>query len=276
MTTTTIPTIMAWAMLLLVLGLTPPGATPYPNAAGGCSGINGSVDGPHLEGPVLRTGTLVDGSFAVELLAAGTVAAAATQASSNDTTTAGSVLLKDGGTTTVQAGTEYIVRLMAQGDVPFKGFLFRLAPKEGDAGVSLDTTSFLNPSDDEPNSQEAEVCLMIDIGGVTHANPINMTVMTSRLTVDHLTAAAGAATTLELQVTAVARNDDLANGTHRSMYYFDTYHLNVQGGEGSDATPAPAPAPGPSGTSGSASFLDTLPKLLASTGVGFWTLLWLY
>lgn len=251
--------VTSWA-LGAALWLLDDGAYAYPTGAGGCSGVNGSVGDLHLMGPIFQTGPLATTKLAVAITD-GDVAVQDTQAAAEALTP-----LTDGGSATITVGEPYTIQLYAPGgEDEFEGFLFRLAPK---AGSTADTSAYLIPSDTETNSQLADVCLALNLGGVTHKSKLEVAMVTTQIMVDE-------PMELELQVTAVAHNGFLPNGTHRSIFYHDTYQISaVQGGandgDGNDGggahtptsgqggapaptktAPIPAPAPPAEATSGS-------------------------
>jgi len=129
----------------------------FPTGAGGCSGAQGSVGGPHLTPP--DPGTVNSASLEASGLQVFYSAA--------DSDTQDLIPFDLEGVPAGVPTSANLILVLAQSgslgrEVPFKGFLFRLSDSNG-----TDTASYLSVSPSfATESQIAQVCTAISIGGV--------------------------------------------------------------------------------------------------------------
>jgi hypothetical protein len=91
--------------------------------------------------------------------------------------------------------------------------------------MSEDTASFLTVPEayvTMNTAKTADTCTSMNIAGITQTDAIEMSEFHVDMLVD-------TPMKLELQVTLVSKEDKLENGTHRSIYHWDSYMLDAVG-----------------------------------------------
>lgn len=257
-------------LALLVLAM-PWTTESYPLGAGRCPAGEAAVSGAHLQaGKEITTGTLSEGGFTVSLNGVALEEAPEFRVGQEDTITISS-------------------------NMPFKGFLIRVAPPQG---IVVDVRDAIYPvSSNDTDTQVADVaCVQVEqVGGLTHTTNSEKTQVSGTLSVD------AAISGLMVDITVVG-----VNNAQQSTYWHSSFEIKPEGPFGTPVpsyvptsimtwNPTPSPSlspspdtatsidvdeeesseqPGSEDTVSSARSLFSMAVLVASwTAVGTWTLL---
>lgn len=201
---------MCWVVRLLFALLTvlSPAhqVAAFPSQAGGCVGGRPAVGGAHLAGDKeTETGSLENSDYEVAI--------------------DGNVLA-DGALYTLTPGVKHEITLIATGDEPFKGFLFRFGwPDQAEVEPLWTVTP------GEGLAQRAAVCFIRAVG-TCHSNNREKTLASTTFQIDEELDG------LTLDVTVVAENDST-----ESVYYYSGYELNSIALPPETDPPTPSPPP---------------------------------
>ncbi|CAB9514038.1 receptor-like protein kinase [Seminavis robusta] len=174
----------------------------FPGGAGDCPEARAAVGGPHLGFPTVTTGSLEEGQLQFEV-------------------NGGSLAVGEPNEITVGDMHTWTLEIT---DGIYRGFLVRLGG--GDSGV--DTVESIKS--DLDIVQPASACENFQVGGVTHTNAEDKTIIEGTLSVDAKSA------NMPLDVTVVIEN---TNGV--SIYYYTGYQLTAVDSAGLE-TPGPETA----------------------------------